>query len=59
MDIKLHLVATDVRSGKPVIFNQENTPNMKVSEAVRFSMSIPLVFSFKPFGKHLMVDGSI
>ena len=59
MDIKLHLVATDVRSGKPVIFNQESTPNMKVSEAVRFSMSIPLVFSFKPFGKHLMVDGSI
>ncbi|PCH94508.1 MAG: phospholipase [Gammaproteobacteria bacterium] len=55
----LHVVATDVKSGKPVIFNQKNTPNMKVSVAVRFSMSIPLVFSFKPFGKHLMVDGSI
>lgn len=59
LDIQLHIVATDVRSGKPVIFNQENTPDMKVSKAVRFSMSIPLVFSFKPFGKHLMVDGSI
>ncbi|MBL4900312.1 MAG: patatin-like phospholipase family protein [Colwellia sp.] len=59
MKMQLHLVATDVRSGKPVIFNQENTPNMKVSEAVRFSMSIPLVFSFKTFGKHLLVDGSI
>jgi len=59
MNIQLHLVATDVKSGKPVIFNQENTPHMKVSEAVRFSMSIPLVFSFKPFGKHLLVDGSI
>lgn len=59
MDIQLHLVATDVKSGKPVIFNKENTPDMKVSAAVRFSMSIPLVFSFKPFGKHLMVDGSI
>ncbi|MFT7005564.1 MAG: NTE family protein [Colwellia sp.] len=59
MNMKLHLVATDVKSGKPVIFNQDNTPHMKVSEAVRFSMSIPLVFSFKPFGKHLMVDGSI
>jgi NTE family protein len=32
---------------------------MKVSLPVRFSMSIPLVFSFKSFGKHLMVDGSI
>ena len=59
LEKQLHVVATDVRSGKPVIFNQENTPNMKVSAAVRFSMSIPLVFSFKPFGKHLMVDGSI
>lgn len=59
MDLQLHVVATDVKSGKPVIFNKDNTPNMKVSKAVRFSMSIPLVFSFKPFGKHLMVDGSI
>jgi len=56
---RLHIVATDVKTGKPVIFNQENTPDMKISLAVRFSMSIPLVFSFKPFGKHLMVDGSI
>jgi len=59
MDKSLHVVATDVKSGKPVIFNRENTPSMKVSKAVRFSMSIPLVFSFKSFGKHLMVDGSI
>ena len=59
LEKSLHVVATDVKSGKPVIFNKENTPNMKVSKAVRFSMSIPLVFSFKPFGKHLMVDGSI
>ncbi len=59
LEKQLHVVATDVKSGKPVIFDQENTPDMKVSEAVRYSMSIPLVFSFKPFGKHLMVDGSI
>lgn len=55
----LHIVATDVARGKPVIFNKERTPDIKVSLAVRFSMSIPLVFSFKTFGKHLMVDGSI
>jgi len=59
LEKQLHIVATDVKSGKPVIFDQENTPDMRVSEAVRYSMSIPLVFSFKPFGKHLMVDGSI
>jgi NTE family protein len=55
----LHIVATDVSDGTPVIFNKEHTPNVKVSLAVRFSMSIPLVFSFKSFGKHVMVDGSI
>jgi len=55
----LHIVATDVKKGTPVIFDKEHTPDVKISMAVRFSMSIPLVFSFKPFGKHLMVDGSI
>ncbi len=59
LDKKLHVVATDVKTGKPVIFDAERTPDMKVSLAIRFSMSIPLVFSFKHFGKHLMVDGSI
>ncbi|MDO6425594.1 patatin-like phospholipase family protein [Thalassotalea sp. 1_MG-2023] len=59
MPFNLHIVATDVARGKPVIFNKENTPDLKVSLAVRFSMSIPLVFSFKTFDKHLMVDGSI
>jgi len=59
MNKKLHVVATDVKSGKPVIFDARRTPKMKVSLAVRFSMSIPLVFSFKPFGKRIMVDGSI
>lgn len=59
MTTDLHVVATDVKSGRPVIFDKESTPDMKVSLAVRFSMSIPLVFSFKPFGKRIMVDGSI
>ncbi|REL37056.1 patatin-like phospholipase family protein [Thalassotalea euphylliae] len=59
MDKSLHIVATDVKSGQPVVFDRETSPDMKVSLAVRFSMSIPLVFSFKPFGKRIMVDGSI
>jgi NTE family protein len=54
-----HVVATDVRSGQPVIFDKERTPHVKVSLAVRFSMSIPIIFSFKEFSGQLMVDGSI
>jgi len=59
IDKNLHIVATDVTTSKPVIFDRETTPDMKISLAVRFSMSIPLVFSFKSFGKRIMVDGSI
>jgi NTE family protein len=59
LDKTLHIVATDVKKGVPVIFDREHTPDVKVSLAVRFSMSIPLIFSFKPFKHHLMVDGSI
>ena len=55
----LSIVATDVNGGGPVIFNKTNTPDLKVSEAVRYSMSIPLVFSFKQYKQHLLVDGAI
>lgn len=55
----LSIVATDVNGGGPVIFNNETSPKMKVSEAVRYSMSIPLVFTFKPYKDHLLVDGAI
>lgn len=55
----LNIVATDVNGGGPVIFNRKTTPEMKISEAVRFSMSIPLVFCFKPYKEHLLVDGAI
>ena len=55
----LHVVATDVATGEPVIFSKELTPDMKVSQAVRFSMSIPLIFSFNEFQDRILVDGSI
>lgn len=55
----LHIVATDVNGGGPVIFNKEKSPDMKVSKAVRYSMSIPLIFSFEVYRSHLLVDGAI
>lgn len=59
LEYPFHVVATDVRSGLPVVFDKKRTPHLKVSLAVRFSMSIPIIFSFKEFEGHLMVDGSI
>lgn len=59
IDANLHIVATDVNGGGPVIFNRQYSPNLKISEAVRYSMSIPLVFSFKSYDKHVLTDGAI
>lgn len=56
---ELHVLATDINGGGPVVFNRQLTPNLKVSKAVRFSMSIPLFFSFQAFGNHIMTDGVI
>jgi NTE family protein len=55
----LNIVATDVRSGRPVIFGSDRTPAFSVARAVRFSMGIPLLFTFEKYRDHLMVDGSI
>ncbi|MCL6417275.1 patatin-like phospholipase family protein [Aestuariirhabdus sp. Z084] len=59
LPLDLHIVATDVASSHPVIFNKTNTPELPVSRAVRFSISIPLIFSFQHFNEHVLVDGSI
>lgn len=55
----LHVVATDVRSGRPVIFNRENSPDLTLARAVLYSISIPLIFPFHHHGEHVLVDGSI
>ncbi|WP_299084312.1 patatin-like phospholipase family protein [uncultured Paraglaciecola sp.] len=55
----LHILATDVNGGGPITFNKKNSPSLKVSKAVRFSMSIPIFFSFKSYKDHILVDGAI
>ena len=59
LDLDLAVVATDVRSSRPVVFERSSTPGLKVSHAVRCSMGIPLLFSFQPWEGGLLVDGSI
>jgi NTE family protein len=59
IDINLHVLATDVNGGGPVVFNKINSPKLKISKAVRFSMSIPLFFSFQNYKEHILVDGAI
>ncbi len=59
LSVPLHVLATDVNGGGPIRFDAVNSPDLKVSQAVRYSISIPLIFSFKQYGQHLLVDGAI
>lgn len=59
LEKNLHVVATDVRSGRPVVFSRENSPDLPVARAVLYSISIPLLFPFHHHGDHVLVDGSI
>ncbi|WPL17118.1 Patatin-like phospholipase [Thiorhodovibrio winogradskyi] len=59
LTIDLHVVATDVRNGAPVVFDRHHSPNLPVARAIRYSMGIPLLFAYKEYEKHLMVDGCI
>lgn len=59
LDVDLHVVATDVRAGKPVIFDKASHPDLEVARAVMYSISIPLVFPFHHHDDYILVDGSI
>jgi NTE family protein len=59
IDKNLHILATDVNGGGPVVFNRQNTPDLKISKAVRFSMSIPFLFSFQSYKDYILVDGAV
>ena len=59
LEFSLHVIATDLNGGGPVVFNRDNTPDIRVAQAVRYSMSIPLIFSSSFYKDHLLVDGAI
>ncbi len=59
LDVDLHVVATDVRSGMPFVFSRRNAPDLPVAKAVLYSISIPLLFPFHHYRNHVLVDGSI
>ncbi len=69
----LYVVGADLSDQKTVVFSYENYPDMRIADAVRISMSIPLYYKalwVNPKGKiianpspedncHLFVDGGI
>ena len=60
MDI--HLIGADLTTGFSKVFNSKNTPNVKIADAARISMSIPLFFAAVKGVQgddHIYVDGGL
>lgn len=56
---EIYLVGTDLSTGCSVVFNYENTPDMKIADAARISMSIPLMFGAVIDNDNVYVDGGL
>ena len=57
MDI--HLIGADLTTGYSIVFNSKNTPHVKIADAARISMSIPLFFAVVRRNDHILVDGGL
>lgn len=53
----LSIVGTDLHTGEEVLFSKETTPDATLSEAVRASISIPVLFTPYEYRGKLLVDG--
>ena len=56
---ELHLIGADVNTGYAIVFNSEKTPEVKIADAARISMSIPLFFAVVRRNEHIYVDGGL
>ena len=57
--VNLNIVATELLSGDEVVFNKENTPEMKLMTAMLASSSYPMVFSPVEIQEGIYSDGGI
>lgn len=56
---ELHTYAICVNTQQLQLFNHENTPDCKIWEAVKMSISIPLIFPPVSFNNCLYIDGAL
>ena len=59
--MSLKVIATDLNNAIHVIFSPDSTPNYKISDAVRASMTFPYYFQpfICPVTNHYLMDGAI
>jgi len=58
-NIKFNVLATNLNKCNSTIFNHINTPDVKVSKAIRLSISIPFYFCVERYNNDLHIDGAV
>lgn len=58
-NINLHIITTNLNKYTEFDFNHIITPDVKVIDAIRMSISIPLVFTYKKYLNDIHVDGCL
>lgn len=56
---ELIIFATNVTKEKLVDFNYKSHPNMKVIDAIKLSINVPLVFEYEEYENDIYVDGGV
>ncbi len=58
-NLQLEVVASNLSTGEPAIFSSTNTPNCRLVDALRASMSLPFYFWPVHIDDQLYVDGGV
>ncbi|SMB96497.1 NTE family protein [Desulfonispora thiosulfatigenes DSM 11270] len=55
----IYIIGTNLSTGYSEVFSYEHTPNMALADAVRISMSIPLVYIAPKMNGDIYIDGGV
>jgi len=56
---ELYMIGTDLSAQKAVVYSAERTPDTPIWQALRISMSLPLVFASMKSDRDICVDGGL
>jgi len=59
LDVRLRIVATDIKSRKLALFSRRETPDVRVADAVAASIAIPVIFKKVHIGDAFYQDGGL
>lgn len=51
------IIGANITQNTQIVFSKDTHPNMKLSTALRYSLSIPFVFGYKKLNKDIIIDG--